>query len=114
MLFQEDDYVQLAAKHYYVQHGSESSVENAQEVVRECMNMSMIENMSTAKLVQMVQSAHTQVCLYAVTYYTTHLKVCGHPCTSLLCVGHFRIIFYFFVFGAILLSQKSVLCKLVS
>lgn len=56
----EDDYVQLATKHYYVQHGSESSVENAQKVVHECMNMSMIENKSIAKLVQMVHSAHTQ------------------------------------------------------
>uniref|UniRef100_A0A672MWX5 Unconventional myosin-VIIa-like n=1 Tax=Sinocyclocheilus grahami TaxID=75366 RepID=A0A672MWX5_SINGR len=29
----EDDYVQLAAKHYYVQHGSESSMETAEKIV---------------------------------------------------------------------------------
>lgn len=93
ILFQEDDYVQLAAKHYYVQHGSESSVENAQKVVQECMNMNMIENKSMAKLVQMVHSAHTQVCLYVVTHNTTRLKVCGHLCNPPLFVGHFRTIF---------------------
>ncbi|KTG40366.1 hypothetical protein cypCar_00007717 [Cyprinus carpio] len=30
----EDDYVQLAAKHYYVQHGSESSMETTEKIVR--------------------------------------------------------------------------------
>ncbi|KTF75600.1 hypothetical protein cypCar_00021518 [Cyprinus carpio] len=30
----EDDYVQLAAKHYYVQHGSESSMETTNKIVR--------------------------------------------------------------------------------
>lgn len=56
----EDDYVQLAAKHYYVQHGSESSLEIAQKIVRDCMNMTIIENKSLVKLVQLVNSAHTQ------------------------------------------------------
>ncbi|XP_016380628.1 unconventional myosin-VIIa-like [Sinocyclocheilus rhinocerous] len=56
----EDDYVQLAAKHYYVQHGSESSMQTTDKIVRECMNMTLIENKSVAKLVQMVHSAHTQ------------------------------------------------------
>uniref|UniRef100_A0A8C1ZGV6 Myosin VIIBb n=1 Tax=Cyprinus carpio TaxID=7962 RepID=A0A8C1ZGV6_CYPCA len=56
----EDDYVQLAAKHYYVQHGSESSMETTNKIVRECMSMTLIENKSVAKLVQMVHSAHTQ------------------------------------------------------
>uniref|UniRef100_A0A673HGU3 Unconventional myosin-VIIa-like n=1 Tax=Sinocyclocheilus rhinocerous TaxID=307959 RepID=A0A673HGU3_9TELE len=31
----EDDYVQLAAKHYYVQHGSESSMQTTDKIVRE-------------------------------------------------------------------------------
>lgn len=53
--------MQLAAKHYYVQHGSESSMETTNKIVRECMSMTLIENKSVAKLVQMVHSAHTQV-----------------------------------------------------
>ncbi|XP_039533712.1 unconventional myosin-VIIa [Pimephales promelas] len=56
----EDDYVQLAAKYYYIKHGSESSLEIAQKVVRECMNMTIIENKSLVKLVQLVNSAHTE------------------------------------------------------
>ncbi|TRY91722.1 hypothetical protein DNTS_018969 [Danionella cerebrum] len=56
----EDDYVQLAAKHYYVQHGSESSLEIAKKIVHESMNMTIIENKSLVKLVQMVNSAHIQ------------------------------------------------------
>ncbi|XP_016348660.1 unconventional myosin-VIIa-like [Sinocyclocheilus anshuiensis] len=56
----EDDYVQLAAKHYYVQHGSESSMETAEKIVRECMNMTLIESKSVVKLMQMIHSAHTQ------------------------------------------------------
>ncbi|XP_051719592.1 unconventional myosin-VIIa [Ctenopharyngodon idella] len=56
----EDDYVQLAAKHYYIKHGSESSMETSQKIVRECMNMTIIENKSLVKLVQLVHSAHTQ------------------------------------------------------
>lgn len=53
--------MQLAAKHYYVQHGSESSMETAKKIVRECMNMDLIESKSLVKLVQMIHSAHTQV-----------------------------------------------------
>ncbi|XP_022527923.2 unconventional myosin-VIIb [Astyanax mexicanus] len=56
----EDDYVQLAAKHYYIQYGSESSVETARKVVRECMSLSLIESKSEGKLVQLVKSAHAQ------------------------------------------------------
>ncbi|XP_072547051.1 unconventional myosin-VIIb [Salminus brasiliensis] len=56
----EDDYVQLAAKHYYVQYGSESNVETARKVVQECMSLSLIESKSEAKLVQLVSSAHAQ------------------------------------------------------
>ncbi|XP_073705873.1 unconventional myosin-VIIb [Garra rufa] len=56
----EDDYVQLAARHYYVLHGSESSTQTTEKIVRECMNMTIIENKSFVKLVQLVHSAHTQ------------------------------------------------------
>ncbi|XP_051990099.1 unconventional myosin-VIIa-like [Xyrauchen texanus] len=56
----EDDYVQLAAKHYYVKHGSESSLETTQKIVHEIMSLSLIENKSLAKLIQLVHSAHTE------------------------------------------------------
>ncbi|RXN17263.1 unconventional myosin-VIIa-like protein [Labeo rohita] len=56
----EDDYVQLAARHYYVLHGSESSMETTEKIVRECMNMTIIENKSLVKLVQLVHAAHTK------------------------------------------------------
>uniref|UniRef100_A0A8C1R394 Myosin VIIBb n=1 Tax=Cyprinus carpio TaxID=7962 RepID=A0A8C1R394_CYPCA len=56
----EDDYVQLAAKHYYVQHGSESSMETTEKIVRECVSLTLIENKSMVKLMQMIHSAHTQ------------------------------------------------------
>uniref|UniRef100_A0A8C2CR35 Myosin VIIBb n=1 Tax=Cyprinus carpio TaxID=7962 RepID=A0A8C2CR35_CYPCA len=52
----EDDYVQLAAKHYYVQHGSESSMETTEKIVRECVSMTLIENKSMVKLMQMIHS----------------------------------------------------------
>lgn len=60
-LWQEDDYVQLAAKHLYIQHGSGSSPEHAKEVVQECINTSLLESKSEAKWVQMVSTAHAEV-----------------------------------------------------
>ncbi|KAI4877996.1 hypothetical protein NFI96_012181, partial [Prochilodus magdalenae] len=56
----EDDYVQLAAKHYYIQYGSESNFETARKVVRECVHLSLIERKSEAKLGQLVSSALSQ------------------------------------------------------
>lgn len=58
---QEDEYVQLAAKHYYIKFGSAHNTENVKEVVKECINTSLIENKSLAKWVQLVSSAHLQV-----------------------------------------------------
>ena len=60
-LWQEDDYVQLAAKHLYIQHGSGSSPEHVKEVVQECINTSLLESKSEAKWVQMVSTAHAEV-----------------------------------------------------
>uniref|UniRef100_A0A671UPN5 Myosin VIIB n=1 Tax=Sparus aurata TaxID=8175 RepID=A0A671UPN5_SPAAU len=57
----EDDYVQLAAKHLYIQHGSGSSPEHVKEVVQECINTSLLESKSEAKWVQMVSTAHAEV-----------------------------------------------------
>jgi len=64
--------VQLAAKYYYIKHGSESSLEIAQKVVRECMNMTIIENKSLVKLVQLVNSAHTEVHSYVIINIIVH------------------------------------------
>lgn len=58
---QEDDFVQLAAKHLYIQHGSDSSPENVQEAIQECVNSSLLEAKSEAKWAQMVSAAHAQV-----------------------------------------------------
>lgn len=66
--------MQLAAKHYYVQHGSESSMETTEKIVRECVSMTLIENKSMVKLMQMIHSAHTQVCCiyrYMLLYHKT-------------------------------------------
>lgn len=60
-LTQEDDYVQLAAKHLYIQHGADSSPENLKEAVKECINASLLKARSEAKWVQMVSTAHAQV-----------------------------------------------------
>ncbi|KAB5550675.1 hypothetical protein PHYPO_G00056580 [Pangasianodon hypophthalmus] len=56
----EDDYVQLAAKHYYIKYGRESSREKTKSIVWECLSLTLIENKSEVKLVQLVSSAHEQ------------------------------------------------------
>uniref|UniRef100_A0A3Q3VZU9 Uncharacterized protein n=1 Tax=Mola mola TaxID=94237 RepID=A0A3Q3VZU9_MOLML len=53
---QEDDYVQLAAKHLYIQHGSASSPDHVKEAVQDCIKSAK----SDAKWVQMVSTAHAQ------------------------------------------------------
>uniref|UniRef100_A0AAY4EUX2 Uncharacterized protein n=1 Tax=Denticeps clupeoides TaxID=299321 RepID=A0AAY4EUX2_9TELE len=55
----EDDFIQLAAKHFYIQHGSDASMENAKSVVNECINSTLLEAKSEAKWVQMVSQAHS-------------------------------------------------------
>ncbi|XP_068447337.1 unconventional myosin-VIIb [Clinocottus analis] len=56
----EDDLVQLAAKHLYIQHGSDSSPEHVKEAVQDCINNPLLEAKSEEKLVQMVCTAHSQ------------------------------------------------------
>ncbi|XP_051232589.1 unconventional myosin-VIIa [Dicentrarchus labrax] len=56
----EDDYVQLAAKHLYIQHGSDSSPEHVKDTVQDCISISQLEAKSEAKWVQMVSTAHAQ------------------------------------------------------
>uniref|UniRef100_W5MDG5 Myosin VIIBb n=1 Tax=Lepisosteus oculatus TaxID=7918 RepID=W5MDG5_LEPOC len=56
----EDDMVQLAAKHFYVQFGSDSGGDNAKKVVQDCINNSLLEAKSEAKWIQLVGDAYTK------------------------------------------------------
>ncbi|RXN19441.1 unconventional myosin-VIIb [Labeo rohita] len=56
----EDDTVALAAKHFFVQFGSDMSMENTRTVVKECINSKLLEAKSEEKWVQMVNTAHAQ------------------------------------------------------
>ncbi|KAG7321570.1 hypothetical protein KOW79_014428 [Hemibagrus wyckioides] len=56
----EDEYVQLAAKHYYIKYGTESSREKAKSIVWECLSLNLIENKSEVRLVQLVSNFHEQ------------------------------------------------------
>ncbi|XP_071399121.1 unconventional myosin-VIIb-like [Centroberyx affinis] len=57
----EDEYVQLAAKHYYVRFGSENSAENVRKVIEECIATSLIETKSMGKWIQLVSAAYLQI-----------------------------------------------------
>uniref|UniRef100_A0A3P8TVQ5 Si:ch73-194h10.2 n=1 Tax=Amphiprion percula TaxID=161767 RepID=A0A3P8TVQ5_AMPPE len=57
---QEDDMVQLAAKHLYIQHGSDSHPDNVREAVQDCINNRLLEARSEAKWTQMISTAHAQ------------------------------------------------------
>ncbi|XP_070775715.1 unconventional myosin-VIIb-like [Enoplosus armatus] len=54
----EDEYVQLAAKHYYIQFGSAHSNDNVKKVVQECIATPLIENKSMTKWIQLISAAH--------------------------------------------------------
>ncbi|XP_053294879.1 unconventional myosin-VIIa [Pleuronectes platessa] len=56
----EDEYVQLAAKHYYIQFGSDHSRENAHRVVEGCITTPLIENKSMGKWIQLISAAHLE------------------------------------------------------
>uniref|UniRef100_A0A9J7Y6E0 Myosin VIIBa n=1 Tax=Cyprinus carpio carpio TaxID=630221 RepID=A0A9J7Y6E0_CYPCA len=56
----EEDTVALAAKHFYVQFGSDMSMENTRTVVKECINSKLLEAKSEEKWTQMVNTAHAQ------------------------------------------------------
>ncbi|XP_068175182.1 unconventional myosin-VIIa [Antennarius striatus] len=56
----EDDLVQLAAKHLYVQHGSDGSAEHVTEAVQDCISIPLLEAKSETKWVQLVSAAHAQ------------------------------------------------------
>ncbi|XP_041913733.1 unconventional myosin-VIIb isoform X1 [Alosa sapidissima] len=56
----EDDLIQLAAKHFYVQHGADTSTEKAKSVVEECISSTLQEAKTEEKWVQMVSAAHME------------------------------------------------------
>lgn len=56
----QDDLIELAAKHLYIQHGSDSSPAKVKEAVQECINNSLLEAKSEAKWTQMVSTVHSQ------------------------------------------------------
>ncbi|XP_070700920.1 unconventional myosin-VIIb-like [Pempheris klunzingeri] len=56
----EDDYVELAAKHYYIRFGSALSKENVHSVVKECIATPLIESKSMTKWVQLISSGLSQ------------------------------------------------------
>ncbi|KAK7945068.1 hypothetical protein WMY93_000796 [Mugilogobius chulae] len=56
----EDDYVQLAVQHYYIQFGSEYNAVNARKVVGDCITTTLIENKSMNKWIQLVSNGHSQ------------------------------------------------------
>ncbi|KAM9849184.1 unconventional myosin-VIIb [Aulostomus maculatus] len=56
----EDNLVELAAKHLYIQHGSDSSPEHVKEAVQACISSALLEAKSEEKWVQMISTAHAQ------------------------------------------------------
>uniref|UniRef100_A0AAQ5ZU17 Myosin VIIBb n=1 Tax=Amphiprion ocellaris TaxID=80972 RepID=A0AAQ5ZU17_AMPOC len=59
MTDKEDECIQLAAMHYYIQFGSEYDRENVQSVVEECIPTHLIENKSMTKWIQLISSPKT-------------------------------------------------------
>ncbi|CAL8343644.1 unnamed protein product [Merluccius merluccius] len=56
----EDDYAQLAARHYFIQFGLDNNKQNTRKVVEECITNSLIDTKSLAKWNQLVDSIHSQ------------------------------------------------------
>uniref|UniRef100_A0A3Q0RF94 Myosin VIIBb n=1 Tax=Amphilophus citrinellus TaxID=61819 RepID=A0A3Q0RF94_AMPCI len=56
----EDDYIQLAAMHYYIKFGSDYSIENVHRVVDEFIPTQLIESKSKTKWTQFISSAHKE------------------------------------------------------
>uniref|UniRef100_A0A3B4TMB3 Unconventional myosin-VIIa-like n=1 Tax=Seriola dumerili TaxID=41447 RepID=A0A3B4TMB3_SERDU len=52
----EDEYVQLATRHYYIRFGSAYNKENVQRVVEECITTQLIESKSMTKWIQLISA----------------------------------------------------------
>uniref|UniRef100_A0A3Q2Y1Q6 Unconventional myosin-VIIa-like n=1 Tax=Hippocampus comes TaxID=109280 RepID=A0A3Q2Y1Q6_HIPCM len=64
----EEDLVHLAAKHLYIQHGSDNGSEAVREAVQACISNPLLEAKSEGKWVQMISTAHAQVKAEVVDY----------------------------------------------
>ncbi|XP_074506568.1 unconventional myosin-VIIb-like isoform X1 [Sebastes fasciatus] len=56
----EDEYVQMAAKHYYIKFGSAYNKDDVRTVVDECIATPLIENKSMTKWIQLISAALLQ------------------------------------------------------
>ncbi|XP_034087946.1 unconventional myosin-VIIb-like [Gymnodraco acuticeps] len=56
----DDEYIQMAAQHYYIKFGSAYSRENVQEVVGECITTTLIESKSMSKWIQLISAVILQ------------------------------------------------------
>ncbi|XP_013858260.1 unconventional myosin-VIIa [Austrofundulus limnaeus] len=56
----EDEYIKLAAMHYYIQFGSELNKDNVRQVVLDCITTTRIENKSLTKWIELITSALSQ------------------------------------------------------
>uniref|UniRef100_A0A8C4DK70 Myosin VIIBb n=1 Tax=Dicentrarchus labrax TaxID=13489 RepID=A0A8C4DK70_DICLA len=56
----EDEYVNLAVKHYYIQFGSTHNKDNVRKVVEEFIATPLIENKSMTKWIELISTAYLQ------------------------------------------------------
>lgn len=74
-IFHKDEYVQLAAKHYYIQFSLANNRSDAQKVVEECVPIHLIEDKSMSEWIQLVSTAHLEVLIW-------HVKKKKENCTK--------------------------------
>lgn len=75
---QEDEYVHMAAQHYYIQFGSAFNKDNVQRVVDECIATQLIENKSMSRWIQLVSTAVLQVkCIRSNKWSCSEYFVCA-------------------------------------
>lgn len=75
---QEDEYVSLAAKHYYIQFGPAYNREDVQQVVEECISTRLTESRGKTKWIDLVSSAHLQV----RRSFLAQAAASGDPCVT--------------------------------
>lgn len=78
---QEDEYVTLAAMHYYIQFGPVYKRDDMQKAVEECIADELIESRGMAKWIDLVGSAHLQVCRRCVG--ASGQSRSGDPCVMI-------------------------------
>lgn len=58
---QADEYVSLAAMHYYIQFGPAYNRKDVQQVVEECITTELIKSRGMTKWIDLIGSTHLQV-----------------------------------------------------